>query len=427
MDLDIGIKDIEQSNDFLASLWAEIEKDFGKGQFIYYAPRKDKKEQKIHFGIMDIGIAHLSVGITYKDNVSIVKILFEYEDNSKELELISPLGQRLKQAVKKARRNKENYEKFFVKIGINSYHALSSYKGSSFITEVSTNEGTEITFPIFAHIKSQVSSKMFPKLNQIMDFLSVETNAPFWRDYKYHIGIEQVEISPKEVYQIPAFIDELSVKDDYLVISEAGKNFVDYIANSYKLDEDLALFLKACYHYHTARKYDAQLHNYPIPKVSMGETVKFEINIGSMESDSAQKKGSSQTEIATTLYLSALEVITLIGFQEEKCRECGQPKFKISKRVKSLAQKYLNQQLANEFIDYYDKRSKYLHKGENLSDDSLFTNSFPLLDKDSEHGCKMTMDVPVDNIREHTGYMLRKFYREYFAEKCNGQYIKDES
>lgn len=32
----------------------------------------------------------------------------------------------------------------------------------------------------------------------------------------------------------------------------------------------------------------------------------------------------------------------------------------------------------------------------------------------------MTIDAPVINIREYTGYMLRKFYREYFAERCYG-------
>lgn len=28
----------------------------------------------------------------------------------------------------------------------------------------------------------------------------------------------------------------------------------------------------------------------------------------------------------------------------------------------------------------------------------------------------MTMDVPVIDLSEHTGYMLRKFYREYFVD-----------
>ncbi|PFA23138.1 hypothetical protein CN373_07080 [Bacillus cereus] len=386
--LDIGIMDIEQSNDFLGSLWAELENEFGKCQCSYYAPRKDKKEKKIHFGIMDIGITSLNVGITYKHNGSIVNLFFEDVDNRQELEAGSPLGQRLRQAVRKARKNKGAYKKFFVKMGIKSHPSLSSYKGENFTTRVSADGFTDITFPIYAHGESQVHSKFFPKLKQIMDFLSVETNSPFERDYKYHTGQKLAEISPNEVYQVPVSINDSFtyhpfVRNGYIVISEIGQRFLDYIANTDKLDKDLALFLKACSHYHTARKHDDQL-----------------------------------TEIATTLYLSALEVTTLIGFQEETCKECSQPKYKISKRVRGLAEKYLSADVAKDFIEYYDKRSKYLHRGEMLSEDSFSSHSFPMLDKDSEHGCKMGAHINLMDIRKNTGYILREFYKEYFVNKC---------
>ncbi|MBJ8054571.1 hypothetical protein JDS87_22110 [Bacillus cereus] len=385
--LDIGIMDIEQSNDFLGSLWAELENEFGKCQCFSYEPRKDKKAKKIHFGIMDIGITSLNVGITYKHNGSIVNLFFEDVDTKQELEAGSPLGQRLRQVVRKARKNKGAYKKFFVKIGIKSHPSLSNYKGENFTTMVSVDGFTNITFPIYAHGKSQVDSKFFPKLKQIMDFLSVETNSPFERDYKYYTGQKLVGISPNEVYQVPIATNDFTyqpfVRNGYIVISEIGKRFVDYIANTDKLDKDLALFLKACSHYHTARKYDNKL-----------------------------------TEIATTLYLSALEVTTLIGFQEETCKECSQPKYQIFKRVRGLAEKYLNADAAKGFIEYYDKRSKYLHRGEMLSEDSLFSHSFPMLDKDSEHGCKMGAHINLMDIRENTGYMLREFYREYFVNKC---------
>ena len=120
-----------------------------------------------------------------------------------------------------------------------------------------------------------------------------------------------------------------------------------------------------------------------------------------------------ETEIATTLYLSALEVITLIGFTEDKCDDCGQPKYQISKRVKELTSKYLHKHLVKDFVNYYDKRSKFLHTGMRLNTETPTNNLIPLLDPSEKNGCDFPYKIPLINVREYVSFCLRKFYREY--------------
>ncbi|PER14165.1 hypothetical protein [Bacillus cereus] len=77
MILDIGITEVEKSNEFLRSLWAEMAKEFGKCA-CYYTLYKIKQAKTITFGFMDIGESVLIAGVTYKNKGSIIKLFFEY-------------------------------------------------------------------------------------------------------------------------------------------------------------------------------------------------------------------------------------------------------------------------------------------------------------------------------------------------------------
>ncbi|AZV60313.1 hypothetical protein [Peribacillus frigoritolerans] len=125
----------------------------------------------------------------------------------------------------------------------------------------------------------------------------------------------------------------------------------------------------------------------------------------------AASMGGSHEEIAITLYLSALEVITLYNFREKRCNVCGQPKFKIKQRVKEFVTKHLNENISRHLADYYDKRSFYLHRGSMLTNDMPTVSTIPLLDKNDKTGC-VTAGIPLINLREYTSYCLRKFYKE---------------
>ncbi|MFC5714379.1 hypothetical protein ACFPU1_16660 [Thalassorhabdus alkalitolerans] len=418
MELNIGIIDSDQANEFLRSLWAEIATEFGSCGWSYM-PYKDIQGKRIHFGVMAAGQHALAVSISYKDRGSIINLYFDYPDTKKSLELDSPLGQQLKRVVRKARRNMGNYQKYLVTEQIKSYFPLSFYETKFFKSGLLSEEVTEISFPVWAYDNNQCNGLAVQKLNQIMDFLAVETNVPFWKNpEKMKIHAKSTAVLKTEQYQDDDFISEYSLQNDCLVISKKGKAFLDFMINNNDINEDLNKFLNACYHFHTARKYDAQIFDYKGYKHTLSEDEsRLEVDIYTKNKDleTAFRLGNSHTEIASTLYMSALEVVTLIGFKEDKCDSCGQTKFSIMRRVKELASKYLNPVAADSLSDYYNKRSEYLHKGSILTNPTPSFSSVPLLDKDDNTGTNFPVKVMVDHLREDTSYILRNFYKEHFA------------
>jgi hypothetical protein len=427
MILDIGITDVKESNEFLRSLWAEMAREFGKCGW-QYMPYKNKQTKTITFGFMDLGVSILMVGITYKNNGSIIKLFFGYTgtkyeyrgEEEEDLKKESELGQRLEKVVRKARRGMGKFKDFITTPTIQSLFPLSSYEGQNFKTEIVADSITKIYFPISAYDENQVEGKITHKTNQLMDFLSVETNVPFWVTSIPEIENQETKIFADEAYQEPDFIDGFSVKDGYLTISEEAKDFLSYIIRNNEENEDLQIFLNACSHFHTARKYDAQIYDhqgYIDHPLDDGSGVNIEIYTKNQDLKTALDTGVSQTEIATTLYMSAIEVVTLIGFRSEKCNECKQEKYGITSRVRNIVDKYLNSPIARQLNDYYNKRSKYLHRGYTLTNNEPTNSSIPLLDVDGENGCKFPVQVSLINLREYTSYVLRAFYKEYFLKK----------
>jgi hypothetical protein len=425
--LDIGITHERDSNEFLRCLWAEMANEFGKCAW-QYGPYKNKQTKTITFGFMDIGVATLMAGITYKNKGSIMKLFFGYGgtrytykgEQEEQLKKESELGQRVVRVVRKARRGMWKYKEFVAHSAIKSLYPLSSYEGNNYKTEIALDSKTIIHFPILAYDDNQVQGKIIQKTNKIMDFLSVETNAPFWRTSNTNLKNQETKVLTAEEYQESDFIDGFSLKDGYLTISKDGKDFLSYLIGSDGEDENLQIFLNSCYHFHTARKYDAQIYDhqgYTDKPLEDGSGVEIDIYTKNQDLKTALLIGESQTEIATTLYMSALEVVTLIGFQSEKCRECNQNKYSIAKRVRDLVGKYLNPYIAEQLNGYYNKRSKYLHRGFMLTNDQPTRSSVPLLDADGENGCKYPAQVSLTNLREYTSYVLRAFLKEHFLNK----------
>ncbi|WP_349346280.1 hypothetical protein [Priestia megaterium] len=397
IDIYIGTKSVRESNEFLRCLWAEMSKEFGKCGW-HYAPYKDGQKQKIIFGFMDINQEKpLEVGVTYKEKGTINNIYFLYSHEGNEIVKGTELYNKLRKVIKVT---KEGVGKLGLGIGnmaVHSYVPLRSYQGNNFAIDAMVNGKTKISCVVKAYDENQSRGYLRQKVSQIADFLSVETNAPF-RSPKKPSMDEIISFQEESFQEDENFINDLSIKGDYLVISKEGKKFIDKITNiDQDLNPDLEIFLKACSHFHTARMQEEQM-------MDVGGGIIYTI------------LGGNKVEIATTLYLSALEVVTLIGFTDEKCECCQQPKYQISSRVKQLTAKYLPKHLVKDFSDYYDKRSKYLHTGMKLVTETPTTSLVPLLDPDDKTGCDYPYKIPLENVREYVSFCLRKFYRENLIE-----------
>ncbi|KWU58956.1 hypothetical protein AWW70_19165 [Bacillus mycoides] len=393
MDINIGTTNVEESNDFLRCLWAEMKKEFGVCGW-HYTPYKMGPLKKITFGFVNIGESYpLEVGISYNEKGSINNIYFLAEHGKKEIVKGTELFQRLKKVTTAAKQNVGQCDTLYFRTAIKSFYSLVSYRDENFTIEPMVGDVSEFSFGVKAYDRNQAKGFVTQKKKQLMDFLSVETNAVFESVNWWEEGL--IENPKLEVFQEEDFIDDHSVKEDYFVISEKGKKFVNILTDTEQdLNPEIELFLKACSHFHSARKQEQKMFH----EDENGMVV-------------VHNKGD-ETELATTLYLSALEVATLIGFKEEKCDACGQPKFQISKRVRELTSRYLPKHLVKDFVNYYDKRSKYLHAGMRLNTETPTKSLIPLLDNQDKSGCDLPNKTPLINIREYVSYCLRKFYRE---------------
>ncbi|MED0998354.1 hypothetical protein P4T34_23345 [Bacillus mobilis] len=393
MNIQIGTSNVEESNEFLRSLWAEMKKEFGVCGW-HYTPYKNGLLKKITLGFVNIGESKpLEVGITYKEKGSINNIFFMADHGEKEIQKGTELYQRLKNVVNVAKQNVGKLDTLYFRTAIQSYYSLNSYRTENFTIHPMIDNMSQFSFGVNAYDRNQASGFVAQRVTQLMNFLAVETNAVFDRVNWVEDGL--IESNESELFQEEDFIGDHSIKEEYLVISVEGKEFINILTNSEQdLSPEVELFLKACAHFHSARKQEEKLFH----RDSDGTVVVVH--------------AGDETELATTLYLSALEVTTLIGFTEDKCDDCGQPKFQISRRVKELTSKYLPKHLVKDFVDYYDKRSKFLHAGMRLNTETPTRNLIPLLDPTEKNGCEVLYKIPLINIREYVSYCLRKFYRD---------------
>jgi hypothetical protein len=367
-------------------------KEFGKCGW-QYSPYKEGAKNKITFGFMDINEeTALEVGITYREKGSINNIYFLLNYGKSEVEKRTELYKRLNQVVKATKESIGKHQAFYMTTTIQGYHPIMYYRGKNFAIEPMIDKKNKFSCIIKAYDVNQGSGFLAQKVTQLLDFLSVETNAIYRRPNKIHI--EETIPFENEIYQEDdEFIDDLSLQDGFIVISREGKEMIEKITDIDQLSPELELFLKACSHFHNGRAMEEQLYHR-----ADGQLVSMHVG--------------NKTELATTLYLSALEVVTLIGFKEDKCNECGQPKFQIGRRVRQLTSRYLPKHLVKDFVDYYDKRSKYLHAGQKLVTETPTRSHIPLLDPDDNSGCDYPYKIPLKNVGEYVSYCLRKFYKE---------------
>jgi len=97
----------------------------------------------------------------------------------------------------------------------------------------------------------------------------------------------------------------------------------------------------------------------------------------------------------------------------EASRSSGQPVYKIGKRVAEFVDRFLPPHIVKFFKEYYKKRSKYLHEGIILEDQSFFHfgKNIPQLNKNHDSGCEIPTQVSVINLWEFTSYCLRSLLR----------------
>jgi hypothetical protein len=413
----VEIYEQEKANQFLRRLWAEFRKEFGKCAW-QYIPHKIGQANLIAFGMMDIGIPEgvLQVEISYLQKGTIKTISFDFISQKPANNRIREIKQKIKIIIETSKIKLNQTSSFFFETGVVSlFQALGYYRGEAFITHFSNGNKFNLSIETLGYDELDAQTNCKSKILECFDLFSIETNSCFWIDKlvgKFDEEEEEVFVKDLE------WIDDYPLVGETLRLSEAGKNFIELIAQD-KLDSNQELFLRACNHFHTARKYDAQV--YDLLKYRSMEEVEsgvYQINFEERDEQLsiAAKMGATHMEIASVLYISALEVASSIGIEEPKnCPECHQKVYSIGRRVVDMVGKYLNTHLAIEFKQYYRKRSKYLHAGELISNYSYIGTTIPQLDPSDPTGCRVHSGIPLLNLREYTSFCLRKVLQSLVA------------
>ncbi|MHA7582064.1 hypothetical protein ACX12E_16985 [Paenibacillus vandeheii] len=393
MKFHIGTTNLEETNEFLRSLWAEIANEFGQCSW-YYVPVKGDK--KIHLGSIDINENKtLTVILTLSKKDAINDIVFEEYKGSgplwHEISMIpkkSVLFQRMNAVINRVKDGEVRKQLFESRGVLFSKFNLSSYQGEKFVLRPLGDNETYLSINVNEFDSNQAEGVANIRLDELISFLSVETNSTFTKGSSKYKGENYSRLlQEEEVFQNDGeFIDGLSLINNQLVISEEGKQFIDKFMNHDGRSHDTDLFLQACNHFYEARMMEEEMYNFDFG-------------------------GSNKLEIAATLYLSALEVVTLIGFKEDKCQSCSQPMYKINARVRDIVKKYIPN-YAKDFVRYYDKRSKFLHRGLQINEKRNTDSSVPILDPDDPTGCKFPIQIPITNLREVVSFCMRKFYKD---------------
>lgn len=388
MEIKLDIQEQEQANQFLRAFWAELRSCFTK-QAWQFTPSKNGMFRRITFGQVDLGLADgpIMVGVSYKKRGSIKRLFFE-RPFGQAVESDSHLVGLLKETVNSALAKANHPSRMFMEAIVQpAYSQISEYASDWFVLKQLAEQKSVLMIPIWAYDLIDAQAGFRLKANYILDVLATETNIPFWQVNEANLSKDE-KIDLQEIFEVfvdnPDWIDNVPIKNDRMILSKEGKKFLSLIVRGETDTNGQVTFLRACRHFHMALKLRAEsygVHNY-----------------------------NEWQENVMVLCVSALEVASTIdGPTPSSCSKCGQPVYKIRRRVSDFTSRYLPNHVVKFIKSYYDRRSKYLHAGMLLSNQDYVGITLPQLDADNPTGCKNSIaSSSIMNLHEFVGYCLRQ-------------------
>ncbi|OYQ62336.1 hypothetical protein B9G53_22685 [Pseudanabaena sp. SR411] len=185
------------------------------------------------------------------------------------------------------------------------------------------------------------------------------------------------------------WLDGYPIVENKLMLPDHCLKLIEDIVQS-NINKNKQFILDACHHFHSARS--------------------------SQERDSVYSQTESISEIAMVLYISSVEVLSLINSSPpSNCPTCSQPQRRISSRVVEFMERHNGTIIASLIKELYNNRSKYLHSGRLLSSRSYNGTVIPQLKSSSDNGVLSPMSLaPIHNLREFTSFCIRaETYNEY--------------
>lgn len=414
-----NLNSVDESNHFLRALWANIRAHFGNCAW-QFSPYRTPEKRIISLGFMDYkNESSLEVSLRYKRKGNLVAINFNHHGNEEpSTEDLSDLKKLVKRSLKYKEQIKNiNYSTYFEVIRGN----IATYSSESYQLIPVSNNKVKLSIRVAGYDEVDTKSVANQKLKMISEIISVYTNFLIIRCKSEVSKNLQEEIPHNQYTSDISWIDDKPTYGKYVQLSEKACHLISLVLNDGPQTSDLKLLLAAYSHFYSARALDAlELDATYSGKVSEESDGQGSIEIHTDERFKvASEIQSSTTENSATLYMSALEVASLLDAERAiKCQECSQDVYSISARVQKFVRLYSkNDALVNTIKSYYNLRSLYLHQGRELKNHSYAGTSLPVLDLDTKSHISEHVQINLLNLREWSSFLLRQALEMNNVEK----------
>jgi hypothetical protein len=431
------LRDLRDTNAFLRSLCAQIRATFGKCAWSYQ-PHKEGETQTIFLGLMDVG-AERTISVAMKCRTrSIVSSIHFGELFDEDVHPESDLGRRLASAITKALASRSDPKEVILRTSVEALRGvLAPYRGDWFAVVPSGPRQMELSLRVHGFDEEDARAEFLLRLPLVLDVMAVETNHLYWPSSEKRqalVAAMQAAGSPGEGNEAAEdgdppewntfsldddWIDEYPVIGSYAQMSRQARDLIDRLVSPTETSNTDRDFARACHHFHVGREQDALVYDrtimLPARRLEDG-TISLPLEEDTRLTLAAEFSRRAE-ELATVLYMSAIEVASSIGTPAPaKCDHCGQEQYKISSRVVDYVVRRTpdggKDYLRSVFKSHYAKRSKYLHAGTVLVDRTYTGTTIPLLDPSSDSGATQRTSVLLTNMRQWAGFLLRQHLRE---------------
>jgi len=390
---DIETGSINESNLLLRALWAHMRTRFGILGW-QYTPKRDGPKQSIRFGWATLGASAptgIEISIHYKHRGIIDSIRFEPRGHIYDLH--PDLDPILRECVKEATAAIRSPAKF--RLAAKMFSAPAGPVGLYFserwhigpLDDGSTEIG--LTVEAFDEVDSLYEFEV--RVGLLLDALAVWTNCVFQRADHSDDNSCTLDLPDGILWGDPEWLEHHPIAENLVRLDAIqlalGDEIVSGLMNGNdRLARASRLFHEGLILYHS---------------------------------------GSQQFyDMATILFVSALEVVSLTDNATPTCSNCGQPLYKISKRVSELGVSHLGEGARWVFDNHYRRRSRYLHSGALHYPQPGYGYAIPQLDPEAPEGSAMPRSIGFPkNLMEFTSFIIRAEMRAHMVASVSSSVI----
>lgn len=325
------LSDTREANDFLRRVWACLRDDFNAG--FQYTPWLDTQGQVQHIGFISLNVYSailkknnigdpVSCSFSYKKRGIVDKLRFDIPNSWRACLNIQDVKDRILESLLKVSERRIRSSRCNVKVFSPLLLPIPSVHGKEFSLKSGTGEAN-LEFSVNAYDKVDLQDQA---VNFAWDFCVLATA---WSGHLFFLQ------------------DKRDTFGDY--------SSVIRLIHDGELNQSLNQLADQAFA--AAADLLALNSSEIIPALKASHLIQRSIV-------AASSNRNLLGDTANTLAISALEVLSDEGADPMSCKTCGQPQYKISKRVRDFAADHLGgDHWRKRFADLYAVRSRFLHTG----------------------------------------------------------------